>query len=309
MSHRTTQRAIRRAFTLVELLVVIGIIAVLISLLLPTLGKAREAANRAKCLANLHSIHQLLVMYAGLNHDQVPLGYSGGDNGSSSTSESTSYYLTRASSAGGAPDPDSVLAGAPLRYVGLGLLFKANLIKEGMGQAFYCPSFVEKDFQYNIPGNPWPPSINRTCRSGYNVRASTNNPNPNVTGSTATDKVYWGTGGSAGSPFWPLKMNGNSGSPVTPKTQQPMFKLAKLKSKAIVRDMNSNNQWVDQCHKKGINVLYANGAASWVGREAIAKQIDIPQPNGWGDINYLSASSDYIHDMIWNCLDHGGQIY
>ena len=300
----------RDAFTLVELLVVIGIIAVLISILLPTLGKAREAANRANCLANLHSIHQLMVMYAGLNKDQVPLGYSGGDGGSASTSESTSYYLTRASSASGAPDPDSVLAGAPLRYIGLGLLFKANLIKEGMGKAFYCPSFVERDFQYNIPSNPWPPSINRTCRSGYNVRASTNNPKPNVAGSFATDKVYWGTGGSAGSPFYPLKMNGNSGTPIPGPQQQPMLKLARLKSKAIVSDMNSNNQWVDQCHKKGINVLYANGAASWVGREAIAKQIDTPaSAGGWGSINYLNASSDYIHDMIWNNLDAGGQLY
>ena len=63
-----------RGFTLVELLVVIGIIAVLISLLLPALNKAREQAKRTQCLANLHEIHQLLAMYAVANRDQVCIG-------------------------------------------------------------------------------------------------------------------------------------------------------------------------------------------------------------------------------------------
>ena len=54
----------RRGFTLVELLMVIGIIAVLISLLLPTLNKAREQARRVKCMANLKQLTWAYLAYA-----------------------------------------------------------------------------------------------------------------------------------------------------------------------------------------------------------------------------------------------------
>src|SRR4051794_27477494 len=69
-----TTRRPARAFTLVELLVVIGIIALLISILMPSLAKARKAANTVKCAANLRSIMQAVHMYASQNKDYFPGG-------------------------------------------------------------------------------------------------------------------------------------------------------------------------------------------------------------------------------------------
>lgn len=66
-------------FTLVELLVVIGIIAVLIGTLLPALGKAREQAKNLQCMANMRSIGQGLYIYSMANKGMLPYGYWSGD--------------------------------------------------------------------------------------------------------------------------------------------------------------------------------------------------------------------------------------
>ena len=73
-SRRGARTSFAAAFTLVELLVVIGIIALLISILSPALGRARDQANRAACMSSLRQVLMGFMMYANSNKDKCPYG-------------------------------------------------------------------------------------------------------------------------------------------------------------------------------------------------------------------------------------------
>ena len=84
MNRRTTR------FTLVELLVVIAVIAILCSLLLPALGRARDTAMQAKCLSSMKQMGVAMANYAGDSNDiNAPFQYPG----SSSTWSSNELFV------------------------------------------------------------------------------------------------------------------------------------------------------------------------------------------------------------------------
>lgn len=121
-------------FTLVELLVVIGIIAVLFSMLLPALNRAREQARMIQCASNMRSIVTASISYAQENRDCLPIPSAIGEIFSASQPASQSLAIAMSPSASfGMLDYQH---GALLRYLG------------GSQQAVYnvmnCPSDIDE---------------------------------------------------------------------------------------------------------------------------------------------------------------------
>jgi prepilin-type N-terminal cleavage/methylation domain-containing protein/prepilin-type processing-associated H-X9-DG protein len=155
----------RRGFTLIELLVVIGIISLLLALLLPALGRAREAARASACRSNQKQVHQALILYSQEHNGQVPIGF-----------RQTKQFNSM------------IYSGSQQKFVLFGKLHEEKLTFDG--KVFYCPSEQNERFAFDTPANPWPPgetpNINTT--SGYACRPEVNLPD-NWTATTTVPKM------------------------------------------------------------------------------------------------------------------------
>lgn len=130
-----------QGFTLVELLVVIGIIAILIAILLPSLQRAREAAQTIKCAANLRSIGQGLLIYVHTNKGYLPASYNYRDVGPAYYSATDVGEQTNANrgGAGGMVVPGLSVAATPNKAYGY-THWSSFLHGSVSPEAFQCPS-------------------------------------------------------------------------------------------------------------------------------------------------------------------------
>lgn len=139
---RSMARRPSAGFTLIELLVVISIIALLISILLPALQHAREAAKIVACGNNLRQFGIGIAAYANDQNGFVP-----------PQRDQTRYE-------------NYILAASPTNFFNVGSLYKTGVITTP--ETAYCPLATNPSHQYDTAFNPWythiPPGF---TRAGY----------------------------------------------------------------------------------------------------------------------------------------------
>ncbi|MCM8534877.1 MAG: type II secretion system GspH family protein [Lentisphaeraceae bacterium] len=136
----------KKSFTLIELLVLVAMIGILISLLMPSLNKARDEAKRALCLSNQSQSIIGSALFVNDRDNNVPYGRGQG----SAWQNFYNYFSSTATN-----------------HVGLGRLVQENYISSG--EIFHCPAYIPSAGIYDSPDNPKGGPNNLPYRTAYSI--------------------------------------------------------------------------------------------------------------------------------------------
>jgi len=278
-----SRRVAAKGFTLVELLVVIGIIAVLIAILLPALNKARQAAYTTMCLSNLRQVYLDVHTYADQNNGTVPLGYIYADKRDSNNTWDANGGASSLYNGANGTEPYQYGAWASIGWMYYGGLMKTPNI-------YWCPNNPPISPWNNLPvtdfskaPNVWPPgNWGTSTYPGYS-----NSTYP--IGYTSRPMVGW-----------------TNWDPTTATLPAPTGKLPKLwqlKSCALFAESMYVGSLAGLPHNSGMNVLYADGSASWIAGYMFINDMIAAQASSGAANTFILSGSYPTATGVWGDFD------